>query len=309
MTTRAQIFTTRAQPITTPYDADITNFILEQRKDGRASDTIRTRVQFLKQMARTCNINDPEQVKTYIANADWNNKTKTKNADSYTAYARFKKLQWTPPKYMNVTKLPFIPTEQEIDLLISATGKMTSTVLQCLKETGIRIDELTHLKWTDLDVERKTLSITPAKGSNPRILPVSDKLIGMINSLPKNRPTIFQPHKDSLRDYLCTQRAKLADKLNNPRLRQIGFHTLRHYKGTMEYHKTKDIMHVKSVLGHKAITSTMIYINLESALFLTQNDEWTCKVAHTLDEATKLIENNFDYVTEMDNVKIFRKRK
>ncbi len=302
MTTRAQIIATPAQ-----LDADITNFLLEQRKDGRADETIRTRIQFLKQMARTIDINDPEQVKTYIADAKWNNKTK--NADSYSAYARYKKLQWTPPKYMNVTKLPFIPTEQEIDLLISATGKQTSTVLQTIKETGIRIAELVQLKWTDLDVQRKTLSITPVKGSNPRILPVSDKLIGMINALPKNRPTIFQPHKDALRDYLCTQRAKLANKLNNPRLRHIGFHTLRHWKGTMEYHATKDIIHVKTVLGHKAITSTMIYINLESALFLTQDNGFTCKVAHTIEEATRLIEDGFEYVTEMEQVKIFRKRK
>lgn len=258
-------------------------------------------------MARTIDINDPEQVKTYIANAKWSNKTK--NADSYSAYARYKKLEWKPPKYMNVTKLPFIPTEQEIDLLISATGKQTSTALQTIKETGVRIAELVQLKWTDLDVERKTLSITPAKGSNPRILPVSDKLIGMINALPKNRPTIFQPHKDALRDYLCTQRAKLADKLHNPRLRQIGFHTLRHWKGTMEYHATKDIIHVKTVLGHKSITSTMIYINLESALFLQTDENFVCKVAHNEQEEAELIEANFTYVNNRGELAFYKKRK
>jgi hypothetical protein len=96
-------------------------------------------------MARTIDINDPEQVKTYIANAKWNSKTKNKNADSYSAYARHKKIAWTPPKYMATTTMPFIPTEQEIDLLISATGKVISTVLQTLKETGIRIGELVLL--------------------------------------------------------------------------------------------------------------------------------------------------------------------
>jgi integrase len=133
----------------------------------------------------------------------------------------------------------------------------------------------------------------------------------MINNLPKNRPTIFQPKKHALRSYLCTQRKALAQKLNNPRLTQISFHTLRHWKGTMEYHKTKDIIHVKTILGHKAITSTMIYINIESAIFLTQSDEWTCKIANDTKDATTLIETGFEYITGEydDGGKLFRKRK
>jgi integrase len=218
-------------------------------------------------------------------------------------------MTWKPPKYMTTAKMPFIPTEQEIDLLISATGKMTSTVLQTLKETGIRIGELVQLKWKDLDTERKTLNITPEKGSNPRILPISTKLIGMINSLPKNRPTIFQNKKQMLRDYLCTQRKALATKLNNPRLKEISFHTLRHWKGTTEYHKTKDIIHVKTILGHKSITSTLIYINLESALYLQTNDNFTCKIAHDEKEELELIESGFQHVNNRGNLAFYKKRK
>jgi len=77
----------------------------------------------------------------------------------------------------------------------------------------------------------------------------------------------------------------------------------------MEYHKTQSIMHVKAILGHKNIESTMVYINLESALFLATADEWTHVVAKTLDEACKAIDAGFEYVTEMDGNKIFRKRK
>lgn len=100
-----------------------------------------------------------------------------------------------------------------------------------------------------------------------------------------------------------------ANKLNNPRLKSIHLHTFRHWKGTTEYHKTKDIIHVKTVLGHKNIVSTMTYINLESAIYLQQNDEWVCKTAKDLTEATQLIENGFEYITEMDGIKLFRKRR
>jgi len=40
-----------------------------------------------------------------------------------------------------------------------------------------------------------------------------------------------------------------------------------------------------------------------------KEDEWISRVARTLNEACQLIEAGFEYVTEMDGVKIFRKRK
>jgi hypothetical protein len=77
----------------------------------------------------------------------------------------------------------------------------------------------------------------------------------------------------------------------------------------MEYHKTKDILHVKRILGHKSVQNTMIYINLEAALYQIRSDQFTVRVAQTLDEACKLVEAGFSYVTDMDGDKIFRKRK
>jgi hypothetical protein len=76
----------------------------------------------------------------------------------------------------------------------------------------------------------------------------------------------------------------------------------------MEYHKTKDIIHVKTVLGHKNIESTIKYINIESALFLTTSDEFTIKTAKTVKEPVKLLKVGFEYVTDQDRLKIYRKR-
>lgn len=98
---------------------------------------------------------------------------------------------------------------------------------------------------------------------------------------------------------MIKQRKKIAHKLGNPRILQIHFHTLRHWKATMEYHKTKDILHVMQLLGHRNIKNTLIYTQLINF----QSDDYICKAAKTLLEATQLIE------AEMDNVKLFRKRK
>jgi len=78
----------------------------------------------------------------------------------------------------------------------------------------------------------------------------------------------------------------------------------------MEYHRTKDIMHVQSMLGHKRINNTQIYINLEQAIFsLGDNSEYTTRIAKTVRGARVLLEAGFEYVTDMDGFKIFRKRK
>lgn len=61
-------------------------------------------------------------------------------------------------------------------------------------------------------------------------------------------------------------------------------------------------------LVHKNIECTLIYIQLEDTLF-QESDEFTVRVAQTVDEAVKLLETSFEYVTDMDDKKLFRKRK
>jgi len=318
MTTPAQIITTPAQ-----IELDILNFREAQMKEGRAEETIRSRIQSLKQVSKICDLIDPEIVKTWLADKNnehnfikvctWANKTKTKFIDTYSAYLKFKGIQWKPPHYTPQNKLPFLPPEGEIDLLIASCGHLTATVLQMLKETGMRIGELTQLKPEDIDTQRKTVSITPEKGSNPRILPISDKLITMITTLHRDPrakyTTLFQCHKDTLRDYLCSQRKAVAQKLNNPRLQRITFHTLRHWKGTMEFIDKKDIMHVKQILGHKTVTSTEIYINLAEALYLQPNDKFVCKIAHNEKEELELVEAGFTHVNNRGDLAFYKKHK
>ena len=73
----------------------------------------------------------------------------------------------------------------------------------------------------------------------------------------------------------------------------------------MEYHKTRDILHVMRLLGHKNIKNTLIYTQLIDV----RSDEYVCKTAETVNEAAKLIEAGFGYVCKIDGVKLFRKRK
>ena len=76
------------------------------------------------------------------------------------------------------------------------------------------------------------------------------------------------------------QRKKTAYKIQNPRLIKIHVHTFRYWKGTMLYHETKDIYYVMQKLGHKSIKNTLLYIQLEEALFQGEC-EYISKVAKT----------------------------
>lgn len=113
------------------------------------------------------------------------------------------------------------------------------------------------------------------------------------------------PNRRRLCDTWVHGRNATAAKLQQPQLTKIRLYDLRHYFATMLYHKTKDILLVKQQLGHKRIEHTLIYTHLVNFA----SDDYTCRCAKTLQEATTLIEAGFEYVTEMDGVKLFKKRK
>lgn len=163
------------------------------------------------------------------------------------------------------------------------------------------------LKWVDIDSVNNTITVNePGKGSNPRVLKVSSELIARLNSLPRTSEWVFFKSRPKvMRMTFWTQRKRLADKFKNPRLLAIHFHTLRHWKATMEYNKTKDILYVKRMLGHKRIDNTMLYTQLVDF----KSEDFTTRVATTLKEDRELIEAGFEYVTERDAHKIYRKRK
>jgi hypothetical protein len=59
-------------------------------------------------------------------------------------------------------------------------------------------------------------------------------------------------------------------------------------------------------MGHYKTETTLIYTQL---LQFDRDDAYTCKIAQSVEQATELIENGFEYVTEVDGLKLFRKRK
>jgi integrase len=227
---------------------------------------------------------------------------------TYDLFAQWAGLKWEKPHYKPVRKLPFISQEREIYDLIAGTNKQISALFQIGKETGAKAGEIFNLTWIDLDLQNKTINITPEKESNPRIIKISNKLTGMLSNFPNKETKIFNNYKSlkTLRRIFQRHRQRTAHKLRNPRILKITFHTLRHWKATTEYHQTKDILHVMKLLGHRNIKNTLIYTQL---IKQEEKEEYISKVAQTIDEGRNLLEAGFEYVCEIQGAKLFRKRK
>jgi hypothetical protein len=58
------------------------------------------------------------------------------------------------------------------------------------------------------------------------------------------------------------------------------------------------------VLGHRSVKNALIYKHM-----IGESEEFVCKLAGTLDEAKTLMEGGFECVTDLEDAKLFRKRK
>jgi integrase/predicted RNA-binding Zn-ribbon protein involved in translation (DUF1610 family) len=285
------------------------NYAWSMKVRGYSEATIEGRVRILKRLVKLgADLENTETVKNVIAKQPWSLGRKELAVEAYDSFAKWVGIKWEKPSYRRTPKIPFIPLEREIDDLVAGCQKYIAAFLQLLKETGARAGETFALKWEDVDFETRTVRIAPEKGGEPRIFRVSIKLLGMLNALPKTSERIFGHYKSlkHLRKCFERQRKRIAQKLSNTRLLKIHFHTIRHWKATIEYAKTRDILHVMRVMGHKNIKNTLIYTHLVEGL---KEDEFICKVARTPEEIAQLIEAGFEYVCEHEGLKFFKKMK
>jgi len=296
----------------------IEKFLIQLQNDGRKAGTILSyRKTFKRLLKDGADLFNAENTKAVLAKSDLKEITKHTVVGQLGSWFNYNEIPFRPPKYSDDREVPYIPTEQELDLLIAALGKKTACFCQLLKETGARCGEIAELDWLAIDWEQKKIRIKAEKGSNSRISPtLSQKAIDMLAKLPRTNRNPKRKNKifanaDDMRSNFFLQKKHVIERQANPKLMLIHFHTFRHFKGTMEQHRTHDVYHVKQLLGHKSVKSTETYIHIEEQLYSDYCDKFVSKIAHDVEEAAKLVEDGFDFVTGEydDGGKIFRKRK
>src|SRR5208337_2905157 len=218
--------------------------------------TIPSYVKRVKRLSKLGDLDNPERMKTLICTSQVSEAYKQLLTDAYSYWVEFRGLSWVRPKFTREDKPIFLPLESELDALISNTKKKLSVFLQLLKESGADSGEAWKLRW--IDIGQKTVNITPTKNHLARTIPITENLMSRLFNLPRENERIFtNENLDDYRNNYEHVRNKLARKLENPRICQIAFKTFRHWKASHEYAKTKDILYVKWLLGHRRLENTL----------------------------------------------------
>jgi integrase len=286
----------------------IVEFAWYMKKRGLADVTIENRTKLLNRLVqRGANLVDSNSVEVVLASEPWKIPLKHALAEVYYAFCKYRKVSWEKVKVPYEPQQVYTPTEQEIDQLIGACGKRLATFVQVLRETGARKGEALKIRFADINPNTNEISINyPEKGSKSRKVKVSDRTIAMINALPKKYGEhLFNTHPHAFDSTFNHTRKALADSQQNTNILHIHFHTFRYLRARKEYRKHKDIYEAKYILGHKSILSTQRYTEDEEF----HGDEYYSAEAKTKEEAKRLIESGYSYVTEIDGVKLFSKPK
>jgi len=250
------------------------------KNNGFSDYTIKNTSKLLKYLDKHTDLNNPDSVKTAIATHTSNN-YKRNLCFAYKRYAQHLNIKWQMPKYRQDHKTRRIPTSEKLEMIIAKAGKTLATKLRISKESSARKLKIS----ANLNTLIQTHIIRHKLNSNDKLFRGNAARYGNA--------------------YRATRNA-LAKKLQDPIIHQIKLYDFRHYFATMLYAKTRDILYVKQQMGHKSIDTTLIYTQL---IHYNEEEQYTCKTATTIKEATNLLENGFTYIQEIDGIRIYRKRK
>jgi integrase len=283
------------------------------KKNGYSDYTIDNYGRALRALAKHCNLNEPETVKSFLATLEATHGYKKQLVFAYDKYVKTHGLTWERPKYIPRRKMPKIPQEAKINYIIANASPKLRTAISMSKDTGLRPIELMRLKLKDIDLDERAVYPETAKHGNPRVLKITEKTLLMLTeyiaraNIQPNQRLFANWRPIDYSKYFRIARNKTAKKMSDPSISQIRLYDLRHFFATMLYHRTNDLLFVKQQLGHKSIETTLIYTQL---LQFEKDDNYTCKVAQNVEQATELIENGFEYVlTTPNQLMLFRKRK
>ena len=144
---------------------------------------------------------------------------------------------------------------------LTTSNRHSQVMVRVMLGLGCRSSEAIGMRWEWLDPEQRTYTVGKAKGKEARVIPVPDWLWKALESLPKHHPSglVFPSTNGKLHSPGFLRKPLLAA------IKQIGLcsltqHRLRATFATLHAQTGTPITEIQSLLGHKCITTTMIYI-------------------------------------------------
>ncbi|MEO6596737.1 MAG: tyrosine-type recombinase/integrase [Planctomycetota bacterium] len=191
----------------------------------------------------------------------------------------------TLPRDFAVEHIPFaktqkkLPTVLSVDevrrLLSAATNIKHRAVLSLIYGTGVRLNEATHLRISDIDGQRMMVHIRCGKGGKPRMVPMSPALRDLLRTYwMQYRPSDYLfpgKHADRPLDESSVQNACIKARLRAQIDKAASPHTLRHSFATHLLELGVDLRTIQKLLGHSSLSTTAIYVHVTGRLLDTAN--------------------------------------
>lgn len=158
------------------------------------------------------------------------------------------------------------------------------------------------------DVQGNIVTINhPVNGICPGRLKCSAVLVCILNPLPNKGKRYFTySSRGTLWSCCAHVQRRAAELQKNPRLLHVELRSFRHWGGTMLAHYTNgNVLTVKKLLGHKRVENTMKYIGM----LHFKDDEFEVTATTTVEEDKQALTAGFQYVTERNGVKLWRRMK
>ena len=172
-------------------------------------------------------------------------------------------------------KIPDILTLDEQEKLLNQfnlryiTSQRNKTMIQLLLNTGLRLSEMTNLKWNDIDLMTGQVKVVEGKGLKDRILWLDEETLTMLGKWKQRQfkewgrsdlvfttRTLHSLDGKAVRSMIKTYSDKAGIK------KHITTHSLRHTFASDLLRDTKNIRIVQKALGHADISSTQIYTHI-----------------------------------------------
>ncbi len=172
------------------------------------------------------------------------------------------------PSIKHPEKLPVILSKQEVRRLLQAPERMSEKVLFALTyDTGMRIDELTNLLISNVDLDRGQVHVRQSKNKKDRYITMSTHSIrGVKKHLALNDPKEYlfeSPTRKGMPMSKTRIRILLKKAVETAGIKKdICVHTLRHTYATHQLEAGQNIMVLKESLGHADIRTTLIYLHI-----------------------------------------------
>ena len=195
-----------------------------------------------------------------------------KYLNRYLEFRGLSKLKYRP-QWDNPDVFFYVPTDEDKEKLLSLRWTRPEIhwrnhcVLLVLFDTGIRINELVHLNWQDIDRSPEgvpILHIRHGKGAKQRVVPIHPKVLDALYKYRKyyridsDPNAIFTTPHGRLDYNYARNLVKEAGKLAG--VPQFHAHAARHWRAISWLKQGINLETIRRFLGHANIKSTAIYV-------------------------------------------------